>query len=416
MKEKKKKILFLHVALVIGGAETVLVNYLNMLAKHPDYDVELLVFEGMEKYNLEKIDTRVKIVFLLNDIETQFNRCSYAFSNKEYILQGDKNYFKSWNDYTNNVRLQRLVDKIEKGNYDVVVDFLATSIAFITKEFLEKIKPPILYWIHSDADFNKWLSNKEEYRKRLSYIDTFVSICSDMEKKCNDILLNDLSLNKKYCMLYNPVDIHRVYNLSNDSISEQDSILLNEPFILQVARLFEHQKNHLRMIEIFGQLKKKGIREKLYIIGGGHSYDILKSRIKELGLEKDCLLLGQRINPIPFMKKAKLFIHTANYEGLPTVFIESMMCGTPVVAFDCPTGPREILSDGKYGGLIPMENTQLFIDKTFELLTDEEKRQYYISLLPEAVERFSFDKIESELLSLIDNVIEKNGTKNEQTK
>lgn len=237
-----------------------------------------------------------------------------------------------------------------------------------------------------------------------------------MRKKCNDILSNQFGLNKKNYMLFNPVDKDRIFRLAQEKISEQDQNLLDQPFILQVSRLFEHCKNHLRMIDIFNELKKKGIKEKLYIIGDGHSYDMLQSRIKELGLENDCLLLGLRINPIPFMKKAKLFIHTANYEGLPTVFIESMMCGTPVVAFDCPTGPREILSDGKYGGLIPMENTQLFIDKTFELLTNEEKRQHYISLLPEAVERFFFDKIESELLSLIDNVIEKNGTKNEQTK
>lgn len=406
MKEKKKKVLFLHVALVIGGAETVLVNYLNMLAKHPDYDVELLVFEGMEKYNLEKIDKRVKVDFLLNDIETQFNRCSYAFSNKEYIPQGDKNYFKSWNEYTNNVRLQRLVDKIEKGNYDVVVDFLATTIAFISKSYLDKISVPIIYWIHSNADFDKWIARKEQ-SKNLENIAAFVSICDDMRKKCNDILSNQFGLNKKNYMLFNPVDKDRIFRLAQEKISEQDQNLLDQPFILQVSRLFEHCKNHLRMIDIFNELKKKGIKEKLYIIGDGHSYDMLQSRIKELGLENDCLLLGLRINPIPFMKKAKLFIHTANYEGLPTVFIESMMCGTPVVAFDCPTGPREILSDGKYGGLIPMENTQLFIDKTFELLTNEEKRQHYISLLPEAVERFFFDKIESELLSLIDNVIEK---------
>lgn len=406
MRENKKKVLFLHVALVIGGAETVLVNYLNMLAKHPDYDVELVVFEGMEKYNLEKIDSRVKVDFLLNDIETQFNRCSYAFSNKEYIPQGDKNYFKSWNDYTNDVRLQRLVDKINNGNYDVVVDFLATTIAFFTKNYLDKISTPIIYWIHSNSDFDKWIIRKEQ-SKNLENISAFVSICDDMRKKCNDILNNKFGLDKKNYMIFNPVDKDRIFNLEKEVVSEQDRLLLEQPFILQVSRLFEHCKNHLKMIDIFNELKKKGIKEKLYIIGGGHSYDMLLSRIKELGLENDCLLLGQRTNPIPFMKKAKLFIHTANYEGLPTVFIESMICGTPVVAFDCPTGPREILADGKYGVLIPMGNDQMFINKTFELLTDENKRKYYISLLPEAVDRFSFDKIESELLSLLDDFIEK---------
>lgn len=405
MSVERRKIAFLHVAMVLGGAETVLVNYLNILAKNPNYDVHLIVFEGMEKFNLEKIDPSVKVEFLLNDIETQFNRYTYWSSTKQDISDGDKSYFQSWNKYTNHVRLERLVKILEVEKYDVVVDFLATSIAFITKEFLEKIKQPILYWIHSNSDFNKWKNNKAEYGERLSYIEAFVSICADMEVKCSNILLDEFSLVKKHYMLYNPVDNNRVLKLSNDNVSEQDAELLKEPFILQVARLFEHSKNHLRMLEIFAKLKEKGITEKLYIIGDGASKELLQSKIKELELENECLLLGARTNPMPFMKKAKLFIHTANYEGLPTVFIESMICGTPIVAFDCPTGPREILADGKYGGLIPIEDNELFIETVYELLTNEEKRQHYISLLPEAVKRFSMETIEDKLYHLIEEVV-----------
>lgn len=409
---EKKKILFLHVAMVLGGAETVLVNYLNILAKNPNYDVELAVFEGMEKYNLEKIDPSVKIDFLLNDIETQFNRYSYWSSTKENISEGDRNYYKSWSDYTDRVRLERLVNKIENEKYDVIIDFLATSIAFIKEDYLKRIKPPILYWIHSNYDFDKWLSNKEEYKGNLACIHTFVSICQDMEKKCRDILSNEFNLDKNHYMLYNPIDRTRVLNLAEEQVSETDLALINQPFILQVARLFEHQKNHLKMIDMFNELKKKGIKEKLYIIGEGASYNELQERIKALGLENECVLLGARTNPMPFMKKAKLFIHTANYEGFGVVFVESMLCGTPVVAFDCPIGPREILADGQYGELIPMGNDELFIEKTYELLTNEEKHQGYINLLPEAVERFSFEKIEKDFLALIEKTIAENQTKN----
>lgn len=407
---KKKKIVFLHVAMVLGGAETVLVNYLNILAKNPNYDVHLIIFEGMEKFNLEKIDSSVKLTFLLNDIETQFNRCAWAFSNKEYLPDGDKKYFSSWKMYSDNVRLQRLIEHLDRENYDVVIDFLATSIAFITKDYLEKIKAPLVYWIHSNADFDKW-ENNLNYKINLEYIDAFVSICDDMNQKCQYILSEKLFLNKKYHMLYNPVDRSRVLKLAAEDVGDFDMELLDQPFIIQVARLFEHQKNHLKMLEIFAKLKQKGIKEKLYIIGDGESKQLLQDKIKELNLENECLLLGARTNPMPFMKKAKLLIHTANYEGLPTVFIESMMCGTPVIAFDCPTGPREILEDGKYGGLIPMGNDELFIETAYELLTNENKREYYISLLPEAVSRFSMETIETQFCELIEEVI-KNGKVN----
>ena len=104
------------------------------------------------------------------------------------------------------------------------------------------------------------------------------------------------------------------------------------------------------------------------------------------------------------MKQAKLFIHTAKFEGFGMVLVESMICGTPVVAFNCPTGPREILVDGKYGGLIPMGDEAQFVETTYQLLTDNALYQHYIQLLPEAVDRFSMDNITKQFVTLIDNL------------
>ena len=114
--------------------------------------------------------------------------------------------------------------------------------------------------------------------------------------------------------------------------------------------------------------------------------------------------MGEKTNPFPYMKAAQLFIHTALHEGFGMVLVESMACGTPVVAFNCPTGPREILADGKYGGLIPLNNNDLFVETVYELLTDENKRQAYIEKLPEAVERFGSEKIGQELETLLNNL------------
>lgn len=409
---KKVKILFLHVRLVLGGVETVLVNYLRMLSQKHNFEIDLAMFEGAEKFHLEKIDPSVGIDFLLNEIETQFSRYTYWRSLETDVSDNDRRYYSSWSNHINNTRLERLVNKVETNQYDLVIDFQGTAITFIRPEFIKRIKKPMISWIHSDSDFERWLSKQEENKEKLDYIDSFVSICTDMKKKCDDILTNTFGVTKKSHMLYNPLDVHKVLQLTNEPVSDADQALLDAPFILQVARLDERQKNHLKMIEIFAQLKQKGIQEKLYILGDGDSYSMLQEKIHQLGLENECVLLGSRTNPMPFMKQAKLFIHTANYEGLPTVLIESMICGTPVVAFDCPTGPREILADGQYGELIPMENDELFIEKAYELLTNEEKRQGYINLLPEAVERFSFEKIEKDFLALIETTIAENENSN----
>ena len=223
-----------------------------------------------------------------------------------------------------------------------------------------------------------------------------------MTKKCSEVLL-DLGISKSVLTLVNPIDkasIEEKLSYQEKNVSDIDKVLLSQDYILQVARLFDY-KDHFTMLDIYFQLKQKGIKEKLYIIGAGPNYSKLEERIKELDLEGDCLLLGRRDNPYLFMKHAKLFIHTSWSEGLPTVFLESMVCGTPVVSMDCPTGPKDILGNGQFGSLVPLGDKITFVNQVYELLNNNEKREIYIRSLPEAIERFNIDRVSSELEKLL---------------
>lgn len=404
----KKKILFLNHEMVIGGAEAVLINYLNIAASNPNYEVHLALFQSMEKQNIDRIDPKVDIEYLVTPAEDQFARYTYWKTQDQNILEKDKNYYQSWHDYIVNERQERLLNKINKENYDVIIDWLNLFQHFIGKNYIDKITTPIIHWVHADANFNYWLHRYEWNKILLNKYSRVVSICEDMKKKCDLIISNDFDIkNKPSNLLYNPLDISNVILLSKENIPEHEKGILYNDFIVAVSRLENEQKNLLKMVEIFFKLKQKGIKEKLYIIGEGNSRAEIENKIKELGLENDCLLLGAKSNPFPFMKRAKLFIHTANYEGFGMVLVESMICGTPVVAFNCPTGPREILADGKYGELIPMGDDDLFVEKTYELLTNEEKRQYFISLLPESYQRFNMETISEQFFQLIENVTRK---------
>lgn len=81
---------------------------------------------------------------------------------------------------------------------------------------------------------------------------------------------------------------------------------------------------------------------------------MLEALIEELGLEQDVSLPGFVTNPYAYMARASLFVLSSRWEGLPTVLIEALCCGTLVVSMDCPSGPREILRDGQYGQLVPV--------------------------------------------------------------
>jgi glycosyltransferase involved in cell wall biosynthesis len=124
------------------------------------------------------------------------------------------------------------------------------------------------------------------------------------------------------------------------------------PVILSVGRL-EQQKDFSTLIRAFAKIaKSQSVR--LMIIGDGEERHNLEVMINCLGLQQNVSLPGYIMNPYPYMSNAALFVLSSRWEGLPGVLIEAMYCGAPLVATDCPSGPREILDNGRYGKLVPV--------------------------------------------------------------
>lgn len=122
------------------------------------------------------------------------------------------------------------------------------------------------------------------------------------------------------------------------------------PVLLAVGRL-NVQKDYPTMIQAFARVRQtRSVR--LLILGEGRQRPMLEALIQELGLEQDVSLPGFVANPYAFMARASLFVLSSRWEGLPTVLIEALCCGTPAVSMDCPSGPREILRNGQYGQLV----------------------------------------------------------------
>ncbi|MFW6271975.1 MAG: glycosyltransferase, partial [Desulfosalsimonas sp.] len=126
------------------------------------------------------------------------------------------------------------------------------------------------------------------------------------------------------------------------------------PVILGCGRLCA-QKNFSLLICAFEKLRKKH-DARLVILGEGPQREKLERLVQEMGMQNDILLPGFVNNPYAYMARASLFVLSSDWEGLPGVLIQAMACGAPVVSTDCPSGPAEILENGKWGRLVPPGN------------------------------------------------------------
>jgi glycosyltransferase involved in cell wall biosynthesis len=113
------------------------------------------------------------------------------------------------------------------------------------------------------------------------------------------------------------------------------------------------QKDHYTLIKAFSLLRARR-RVRLVILGEGELLDSLQSLAVKLGVADDIAWPGFVENPYTWMKHCSLFVLSSAYEGLPGVLIQAMACGVPVVSTDCPSGPAEILENGRWGRLVPV--------------------------------------------------------------
>lgn len=388
----------------IGGVTTVLKNYLNILAAEANYQVDLLVVNQPRDAVFDQLPANINKHYLCSHIEDEFNIYSFWRLREENITEENKAYFRFWRNAVREESKKRLLQYLNaRAPYDFIINFNGDLETFLESYDLHR-NTKVIRWIHIQNDIQTYSADPDYYRIVLDKQAAFVLLVEDMKTAFLRMAAHiGLKLdNKQVVVLYNPIETDAILAKANEA-DIADKALLEEDYILSVAGLYDY-KNHSEMLDIYARLKQKGIRQKLYIIGEGYERAALTEKIDRLGLQQDCLLLGIRSNPFPFMKKAKLFIHTSTNEGLPTVFIESMVCGCPVVAMDCPVGPKEVLADNRYGRLVPLHDTDGFVQSAYELLTNETLRQDYIAGLPQAVARFQADRIGEQLFHVLTHI------------
>jgi glycosyltransferase involved in cell wall biosynthesis len=149
----------------------------------------------------------------------------------------------------------------------------------------------------------------------------------------------------------NPVDLERIQSLALDS-RELLPLPPHIPMILAVGRL-SPQKDFATLLRAFSEVRR--MRDAvLVILGEGDERHALSKLASDLKVSDSVMMPGFVANPFVYMKRAAVFVLSSRYEGLPNVLLHAVALGTPAVSTDCPSGPREILDDGRWGRLVPV--------------------------------------------------------------
>jgi len=169
-------------------------------------------------------------------------------------------------------------------------------------------------------------------------------------------------------VIYNPIVTTDLQDKAKASMEHPWFKEGEPPVILAVGRLTD-QKAFDVLIQAFSGVRKNQ-RAHLLILGEGENRPALESLITQLGLERDVKLMGFLQNPYPYMAQASLFVLPSRWEGLPTVLVEALHLGVPVIATDCPGGSREILNDGRFGRLVPVDEPLILTEAIVEAMKD----------------------------------------------
>ncbi|MDJ0862487.1 MAG: glycosyltransferase [Gammaproteobacteria bacterium] len=171
--------------------------------------------------------------------------------------------------------------------------------------------------------------------------------------------------------VYNPVIGSDSLALAKESLDHPWFAPDAPPVVLAAGRI-DPQKDYLTLLSAFSMVRLE--REvRLVILGAaGHGctdYVQEVHRLAEaLGIARDVFFPGFVANPFAYMAGASLFVLSSIYEGLPGVLVQALACGCPVVSTDCPSGPREILEDGRYGPLVPIGDDRAMADAMIRTL------------------------------------------------
>ena len=329
------KIAFLTPYLSTGGAERALINIAHYFFSK---GIEVQMVAGKVVGEQSKIlDDGIKLIHLHNP--EPLDKPAFYANTKAlvlYLKQEKPDAVISNSDYLNVALV--LARKISKHRCKIII-----SQQYHLSSFLKELPPANKYFIKQIQRFVA--------RKADAIIGASQGVIDDFAQQHRLPISNP-----KLKTIYNPV--------YEPGIEMKAAMPVDDPAfgkgalkLITVGRLVK-QKNHASLLRAFALVARQIQDIQLYIIGIGVEEVPLKQLAEQLGIDAQITFLGYQQNPYAYVSKCDLFVLSSVYEGFGNVIVEALATGTNVVSTDCPSGPSEILGNGHYGWLCPVQDAQ----------------------------------------------------------
>ena len=229
---------------------------------------------------------------------------------------------------------------------------------------------PVITINHSSLEAGQNFRNIDRYRRLSADATHFVGVSRDVSRGLAEVIKVP---DERITTIYNPVvtpDLHARAAETPDHPWLRDG---GAPVVLAAGRL-ARQKDHQTLIRAFARLAARRPC-RLIILGEGSKRTEVEGLVEELKLTDRVSLPGWAENPFAFMSRASVFVLSSRYEGLPTVLVEALACGSPCISTDCPSGPAEILRNGEIGPLVPVGDDSALAEAMERVLDRPPDRQ-----------------------------------------
>lgn len=358
----KKKIALIGYRLSGGGGDRAMANLSNFFHKK-DLEVHIIIFH---------------------------DEFGYSYSGKVFNLGKLKN--KTNGIFNKIKRFYHFNEYVKTLNFDFILDF-RFRINFLQELLISKhiySKTKVFYTVHS-SEINHYMPDNT-FLTKLIYRNNhkIVTITNDMK-----FLIEKKHQLSNVLNIYNPIDIEQIVLKSNDAIN------LDFDYIVGAGRFDTNEKQFDKLILAYSKSILPDKKIALVILGEGSKKEELIQLAKVNNIVNMVYFLGFKNNPYKYFRKAKYFILTSKYEGLPMVLLESLASGTPVISFDCPTGPKEIIRHETNGLLIENQDMEKLVTGMNKMIIDERLYLKCKSNAVKSIERFSLKTIGDEWIKLI---------------